>query len=84
MSERKPEVTEIPKPSVGRIVHFRAPATKNGGEAYAALVTRVHSPAIVDLVVFGSQGVSFHLDIPRLGHPSQTALSGSWDWPPRM
>lgn len=73
------------KPSVGRIVHFYAPAKENpDGNPFAALVTAVWSGPeaaddVVDLVTFGPGSIYFHTRV----RPRVDADAGGWEWPPR-
>lgn len=62
-----------PKPSVGRIVHYREPRVEGGHEIRAAIVTRVWSDTCVNLTVFGADGGVY-------GVKSATA----WSWPERV
>lgn len=64
-----------PKPSVGRIVHYK---TSNGTN-HAALIVQVHNDEVVNLVVWNEFGTQY----------SQTSCQrgdgpGRWDWPARV
>lgn len=74
------------KPSVGRIVLYRAFGTP-GGEYpavdRAAVVTQVHGdgPGVaVGLAVLNPTGIFFNTSISY----SEEALPGTWRWPPRV
>jgi hypothetical protein len=76
------------QPTIGRTVHFKAPGTE-GGEVYAAIITRVLSPTRVGLVTFGPRSVYFHDDVEQLvgdgdGDSDSSAGRGGWFWPPRV
>lgn len=74
-----------PKPSVGRIVHYRAYGTP-GGEypsvCRAAVVTEVDDPeahdSAVGLAVLNPTGVFFNQHVPHGDGP------GQWHWPERV
>lgn len=69
------------KPTIGRIVHFIAPASE-GGLTYAAIVTEVGADGAGDkigLCTFGPGSLYFHHAVPEIG-PGQY---GGWRWPPR-
>lgn len=67
------------KPSVGRVVHYTA-----GDEHLAALVTGICSYPengnCVDLVVFGSHGVSFYRGVSF----DAGCRSATWHWPEKV
>jgi hypothetical protein len=69
------------KPTVGRIVHYRAYGTP-GGEfkslPRAAIIAAVHENEECDVVVFNPQGLFFN----RVKY-SEVAAPGCWSWPPR-
>jgi hypothetical protein len=72
-------------PSIGRIVHFfiREFSVENPKcvlRPYPAIITKVHSSTLVDLVVFGGE---FN------GQEQTSVLFGNgelrtWAWPPRV
>jgi hypothetical protein len=80
-------------PSIGRIVHYKPgpndPLVAYGGQArkaddvMAAVVTRVWTDEMVNLVVFVDNGEP----VPRTSVQRADVASGgsaSWDWPPRV
>ena len=67
-------------PTVGRIVHFVAPAPE-GGETYAAIVTKVHDAATVDVCTFGSRSMYFH---ERVIAGAEGCRDAHWRWPPKV
>ena len=69
------------RPSIGRIVHFKAPG-ECGGEVYAAIVTRVNDDGTCELATFGPNSVYFQHNIPELTDRTKMELGG-WFWPPR-
>lgn len=68
-------------PTIGRIVHFRAPADC-GGAVYPAIVTRVHESGALDLATFGPTSLYFQLGVfeEHVAKPSEAR----WLWPPRV
>lgn len=69
-----------PKPSIGRIVHFR----KGSAAAQAAIITRVHSDTCVDVAVFTSSDPAVVTRTSaELVDPNEGAAVG-WFWPPRV
>lgn len=76
------------KPAVGRIVHYYVEdpmsQTPGMGEGpYAAIVTRVHSDAIVDLMVMAPADVRHAGSVVKFDVVSEDAKS-YWAWPPRI
>ncbi len=81
-----------PRPaSIGRIVIFTPSASfariKGGGDAHAAIVTKVHEDGTVNLQVFFDPAGPDHLtEIPL--HPGlgdvKTWTFGTWSWPERV
>jgi hypothetical protein len=72
METRQPKA---PPPSIGRIVHFRS----GDGPCQAALISHVHGPHIVNLMVVTPNGTPFSatsVDIDGQG--------ASWHWPERV
>jgi hypothetical protein len=62
------------KPSIGRIVRFIGETV---GQPYPAIITAVHSDAIVDLQVFRTNDV-----VPALSVPFRQSGAGPrWMWP---
>ena len=67
-----------PPVSVGRIVHYSAPANDEfPPRVLAALVTGVADDGTVSLCCFGPQGLGFRSGITEGSGQSQ------WSWPPR-
>lgn len=76
------------KPSVGRIVHYRAHGSPDGThkpEARAAIITGVYKTPEgdldhhkVDLAVFNPSGMFFNAGCLFDGEKG-----GTWNWPPR-
>lgn len=80
-------MTELQKPSIGRIVHFGAKDTATDVPyaeaellALAAIVTRVHSNGTVSLQIFGLWTVSTRSMVPF----ASTLQENHWTWPPRV
>jgi len=82
----------MPKPSIGRVVHYVSYGTPGGeftSECRAAIVTAVYpqTPAAVgdtdavSLCVVNPTGLFFH-DACR--HSEQTKRGGTWHWPERV
>lgn len=67
------------KPTLGRTVHYVAPAER-GGEEYAGIITRVLSNTRVDLVTFGSVSIYHNLGVEF----SELPTPGCWHWPERV
>lgn len=75
-------------PTVGRIVHYyvedahkQAPGMGQG--PYAAIVTRVHSNVIVDLMVLQPADVRHAGSVTKLEEAAEDSAS-YWTWPPRI
>lgn len=68
------------KPSVGRIVHYHAPANDDHpANILAALITQINpETGKVSLMMFGPMGFGYRLDVEQGDGPSQ------WDWPKRV
>lgn len=69
------------KPSIGRIVHYKAHGSPNGqhlSEPRAAMVTKVHNDTCVDLCVFNPSGLFFNQSCIFGEGP------GQWSWPTRI
>ena len=69
-----------PKPTIGRIVHYRADQDR----VLAAIVTEVKDRDVVNLVVFADnehnkEGYPSYL-VQNVEHGSKTE---QWDWPPK-
>lgn len=77
-------ICEIPKPTVGRIVHYRSYGTPGGEylpEARAAIITAVSGDdedIRVSLCVLNPTGMFFTEKV----HYS-VSTPGCWSWPPR-
>jgi len=77
------------KPSVGRIVHYRALGSADGkfpvGECRAAVITAVlfgenNQPGDVSLCVLNPTGMYFNAVV----NYSETEKGGTWHWPERV
>lgn len=68
------------KPSVGRMVHFRASDGDPG--PYPGIIVRVHwqDGETVDLVTFGPNSL-YHNHLVKF---SAEPKAGCWNWPPRV
>lgn len=76
------------KPTVGRIVHYYVEDVTRqtcamGDGPYAAIITRVHSDAIVDLMVLSPADMRHAGQVAKLEEASDEALT-YWTWPPRV
>lgn len=70
------------RPSVGRVVHYRAHGSPNGQhkpEARAALITEVISDELVGLAVLNPSGMYFDRNV-KFDETGKTP--GCWFWPP--
>lgn len=68
-----------PQPaSIGRVVHFR----DVDGQISAAIITRICQEDRVDLVTFGTNTLSWHIDVGFDG--TDQGLVNCWSWPPRI
>jgi hypothetical protein len=88
--------TPLPKPSIGRIVHYCSRGSMDGvyaPEQRVAIITEVHPFTCIDgphdhegetnnvsLAVFTPQGLFFDRLVPF----SQIYKQGHWSWPPRV
>lgn len=73
------------KPSLGRIVHYRAASSKevwSGADVHAAIVTRVWSDRCVNLKVLPDGGPVF--DKTSVEIEDEPEQAGRWSWPPRV
>ena len=76
----------MPKPTVGRIVHYRSFGTPNGeyhSTCRAAIVTQVaddDSPAVVGLCAINPTGLFFH---EACRQDESNTQGGTWHWPER-
>lgn len=74
----------FPKPSVGRIVHYRSYGTPNGEyepEVRAAIITAIHkgdNSMQVSLCVLNPTGMFFNEKVNY-----SVSTPGCWSWPPR-
>jgi hypothetical protein len=67
------------KPSVGRIVHYKAPANDEyEARIFATVITRIQDDEAVDLCVFGQAGFGFRQGVKKGDEQSQ------WNWPARV
>lgn len=74
-----------PKPSVGRIVHYRSYGSPGGeykSEARAAVITQVVNDTTVHLFVMNPEGIFLNKNC--LFDGSDTPKGGTWCWPPRV
>jgi hypothetical protein len=76
------------KPTVGRIVHYfiedanrQTPGMGQG--PYAAIITRVHSDVVVDLMVLQPADVRHAGSVIKLEEASEDSVN-YWTWPPRI
>jgi hypothetical protein len=76
------------KPTIGRIVHYRAHGSPDGTHksaprttGSAAVVTIVHSETDVGLAVLNPTGMFFNEHCLYDG--SENPRGGTWCWPPR-
>lgn len=70
------------KPSIGMIVHYTSYGTPGGEytqECRAAIITAVHGPVDVDLMVCNPTGVFFNSMVEQQG--SSQKVGGTWHWP---
>jgi len=74
------------KPSLGRIVLTHVEPTLNNGERVApAIITRVHSHALVNLRVFCDGHAVLHLtSVELVGAELRTDRYACCWWPPRV
>lgn len=75
----------MPRPSVGRIVHYvsyGSPAGEYISECRAAVIAHVSGDGALgcDLVVLNPTGVFFN----RCIQDEETKRAGSWHWPERV
>jgi hypothetical protein len=67
-----------PLPTVGRIVHYNAPANDEyAARTLAALITKVNDDGTVALCCFGPFGFGFRDNVTEGDQQS------TWHWPPR-
>ncbi len=75
----------MPRPSVGRVVHYVSYGTPGGeytSECRAAIITEVHhSPEVVGLAVLNPTGMFFNRHIEQ---DEDGKAGGSWHWPERV
>lgn len=79
--------TKVPKPTIGRIVHYTNLGDRDGKyppEIQAAIVTRVHDDGAVGLHVFYPTG-EFNMDRVEFtdADAGSDAARGMWTWPAR-
>lgn len=76
MAEEKAQAVAGRAPKVADLVHYY-----DGDFAHAAIVTRVHDKATVNIRVFHENGTTSHVtSCPRATKPG-TYESGHWSWP---
>ena len=78
----------MPKPTVGRIVHYRSYGTPGGEytpQCRAAVITEVHADSEqVGLAVLNPTGTFFHpLAAGGCAHDEGQVYGGTWHWPER-
>ncbi|WP_030661113.1 hypothetical protein [Streptomyces rimosus] len=74
----------MPKPSIGRIVHYRSYGTPGGEHRPAcrfAIITETHDDERASLVVFNPNGLYFDRGCP---YDEAGQLGGTWHWPERI
>lgn len=85
----------MPKPSIGRIVHYVSYGTPGGeftSQCRAAIITEVDDPPPVNLggqrvglAVLNPTGIFLHsLAAGGCVHREDNKAGGSWHWPERM
>ncbi len=80
----------MPKPSIGRVVHYVShgtPKKDDGSQAYAsecraAIVTKVTNSTNVGLAVLNPSGMFFHESVLLDG--KDDPAGGTWHWPERV
>lgn len=83
-------MSDIPTPSVGRIVHYVSYGTPGGeyeSECRAAVITEVNDidgtePVLVGLAVLNPSGMFFNRNIEA--DFSRAPEGGTWHWPERV
>lgn len=74
---RLPVGVTVPKPSVGRIVHYSDP----GGRIFPAIIVGVDESGLCDLQVFRRTDVQ---PVTLVGYVEKAGVRGpAWSWPPR-
>ncbi len=71
------------EPSVGRIVHFHRELNE-GEQPNAAIIIKVYSASVVDLVVFSPELGMQQVVEARFKDDSMTTGDAYWAWPPRV
>lgn len=61
--------------AIGTMVHF-----SNGGEHYAAVVTAVHTPTVVNLAVFAYHGQAVAIKT-AIEYNKEVLINQTWHWP---
>ncbi len=88
----KAEIIQMPKPSLGRIVHFVLAEGERRGEHRAAIITSVWSLSAINLQVFRDQaddtpGYASVEAMPTLRcllvRHDENKAPGTWHWPER-
>jgi hypothetical protein len=69
------------KPSIGRIVHFRA---KEGDPCIAAIITEVDNETLVTLTLFHPRPSNSWAHVGLEGSNDLDTMMGSWHWPERV
>ena len=73
----------MPKPSIGRVVHYVSygtPGGEYGSECRAAIVTEIDTSDTVGLAVLNPTGMFFNSAVV---HDEETERGGTWHWPER-
>lgn len=71
-------------PTVGRIVHYHGGNNTPNEPTLAAIVTHVHSPSMVNLAVFDSNGNTYgRTSVQFLAEDPGTGAMWA-EWPPRV
>lgn len=72
------------QPSVGRIVHYRRKDDREGkGQPYAAIITHVLNPTVVNLRIF-DDGLYTLNENALSTSVKQGTGPGQWSWPPKV
>jgi hypothetical protein len=80
-------VTTLPRPSVGRIVHYVSRGSADGrypSVCRAAVITALteHPTLFVDLCVLNPEGLYFLSGAQA--QPAEDRVPGTWHWPERV
>lgn len=79
------------KPSIGRIVHYVLPVSKNAGAHRPAIIVKINddNAETVNLKVFTdglNEGSAYITDtwVPDVEQDEEDADGGTWHWPERV